>query len=146
MAYQCVFDLAERVGFEPTRPFGLTDFELVGADILENHSVSQSAVNSHSRENLDSYAVDFSGSRVDNRVDSISPGAYNMKGLVSLRIQGLSDLGVEFHHNVRNLRCGKTAVFKEPLQNRSSFLLHRNINILFGIHSPIYDSMLLQMT
>ena len=22
-----LFDLAERVGFEPTRPFGLTDFE-----------------------------------------------------------------------------------------------------------------------
>ena len=58
------------MGFEPTRPFGLTDFELAGAGVPENHSVSQSAVNSHSRESLDSYAVDFSGSRVDNRVDN----------------------------------------------------------------------------
>lgn len=69
MAYQCAFDLAERVGFEPMRPFGLTDFELAGAGIPENHSVSQSAVNSYFRENLDSYAVDFSGSRVDNTLE-----------------------------------------------------------------------------
>ena len=89
MAYQCAFDLAERVGFEPTRPFGLTDFELVGADILENHSVSQSAVNSHSRENLDSYAVDFSGSRVDNRVDS---GTLNFRAYIRRKVHILQQV------------------------------------------------------
>lgn len=95
MAYQCAFDLAERVGFEPMRPFGLTDFELVGAGILENHSVSQSAVNSHSRENLDSYAVDFSGSRVDNRVDS---DTLDFKACIRLKVHILRQ---GLHHGSR---------------------------------------------
>lgn len=30
----------------------------------------------------------------------------NIKGLASLRIQGLSDLGVEFHHDVLTLGAG----------------------------------------
>ena len=51
MAYECAFNLAERVGFEPTRPFGLTDFELSLGGIMGFFKVSQCAYFGHCREN-----------------------------------------------------------------------------------------------